>query len=99
MISKALFPEFVDYDYFLDAAIDLTHASVPPAMPSTIRNQLKGTVRAIVSDKILSEVSVETAAGTIASVITTASLKALKLKKGDVVSVLVKATNVSLAKD
>jgi molybdopterin-binding protein len=48
---------------------------------------------------VLSEVSVETAAGVIASVITTASLKALKLKKGDTVSVLVKATSVSLAKD
>jgi molybdopterin-binding protein len=99
MISKELFPEFIDYDYFLDEAIDLTHASASSDMPSTIRNQLKGTVKSIVSDKILSEVNVETAAGVIASVITTASLRALKLKKGDVVSVLVKATNVSLAKD
>jgi molybdopterin-binding protein len=99
MISKALFPEFVDYDYLLGEAIDLTHHSALSIMPSTIRNQLKGTVKSIVSDKILSEVNVETAAGLIASVITTASLRALKLKKGDVVSVLVKATNVSLAKD
>ncbi len=68
-------------------------------MPSTIRNQIKGTVKSIVRDKILSEVNVETAAGMVASVITTTSLKALKLKKGDVVSVLIKATNVSLAKD
>jgi len=99
MISKALFPELVEYDYFLDEAIDLTYVSIQSVMPSTIRNQLKGTVKSIVSDKILSEVNVETAAGVVASVITTASLKALKLKKGDVVSVLVKATNVSLAKD
>jgi molybdopterin-binding protein len=99
MISKALFPEFVDYDYFLDEAIDLTYAPGPSVMPSTIRNQLKGTVKSIVSDKILSEVNVETAAGVVASVVTTASLKALKLKKGDVVSVLVKATNVSIAKN
>jgi molybdopterin-binding protein len=68
-------------------------------MPSTIRNQLKGTVKSIVSDKILSEVNVETKAGVVASVITTSSLKALKIKKGDVVTVLIKATNVSLAKD
>jgi molybdopterin-binding protein len=99
MISRALFPEFVDYDYLLGEAIDLTRDSTPAAMPSTIRNQLRGTVKSIVRDKILSEVNVETAAGVIASVITTASLKALKLKKGDVVSVLVKATNVSLAKE
>src|ERR1700677_5064537 len=99
MFSKALFPELVDYDFFLDEAIDVTYASDRPVMPSTIRNQLKGTVKSIVSDKILSEVNVETAAGVVASVITTASLKALKLKKGDVVSVLVKTTKISLAKD
>ncbi len=67
-------------------------------MPSSIRNQLKGTVKSIVSDKIVSEVIVKTAAGEVASVITTASLKSLKLKKGDEVSILIKATNVSLAK-
>jgi molybdopterin-binding protein len=99
MISKALFPELVDDDYFLDEAIDVTYATRESFMPSTIRNQLKGKVTSIVRDKILSEVNVETAAGVIASIITTTSLKALKLKKGDVVSVLVKATNVSLAKD
>jgi molybdopterin-binding protein len=97
MFSRDLFPELVDY--FLEEAVDLTHSPLQTDMPSTIRNQLKGTVKSIVRDKILSEVNVETAAGVIASVITTASLKALKLKKGDVVSVLVKATSVSLAKD
>ncbi len=97
MFSKDLFPEL--RDYFVDEAIDLSDAPPLAIMPSTIRNQLQGTVKSITSDKILSEVNVETAAGVIASVITTASLKALKLKKGDVVSVLVKATNVSLAKD
>ena len=86
-------------DYFVEEAIDLSSAPTLNPMPSTIRNQLKGTVKSIVRDKILSEVNVETAAGVVASVITTASLKALKLKKGDTVSVLVKATNVSLAKD
>jgi molybdopterin-binding protein len=99
MFSKELFPELDEPDYFLDEAIDLTYASSQSAMASTIRNQLKGTVKSIVTDKILSEVNVETAAGVVASVITTASLKALKLKKGDIVSVLVKATNVSIAKD
>ena len=99
MFSKELFPELVSHENFLDEAIDLTYAEEVSDMPSTIRNQLKGKVKSILSDKVLSEVSVETAAGVIASVITTASLKALKLKKGDTVSVLVKATNVSLAKD
>jgi molybdopterin-binding protein len=99
MFSKELFPELVCQDYFLEEAIDLTYLYGHDLMPSTIRNQLKGKVKSIISDKVLSEVSVETAAGVVASVITTASLKALKLKKGDTVSVLVKATNVSLAKN
>lgn len=97
MFSKELFPELMDH--FLEEAIELTSIHPRALMPSTIRNQLKGTVKSISSDKILSEVLVETSAGVVASVITTASLKALKLKKGDTVSVLVKATNVSLAKE
>ena len=68
-------------------------------MSASIRNQLIETVKSIVSDKVMSEVQVETAARTITSVITTNSVKALKLRKGDEVAVLVKATNVSLAKD
>ncbi len=67
-------------------------------MPASIRNQLVGKIKSITSDKVMSEILVETAAGTIASVITTNSVKTLKLKKGDQVEVLVKATNVSLAK-
>jgi molybdopterin-binding protein len=79
--------------------MDGTYYPPTSTMPSTIRNQLKGTVKSIVSDKVMSEVTVQTAAGLIASVITTSSVKALKLKKGDEVSVLIKATNVSLAKE
>ncbi len=67
-------------------------------MPASIRNQLTGTVKSITSDKVMSEVLVETAAGQVTSVITTTSVKALRLKKGDKVAVLVKATNVSLEK-
>jgi len=61
-------------------------------MPSSTRNQLHGTIKSIVSDKVMSEILVDTAAGTVTSV------KALKLKKGDAVDILVKATSVSLAK-
>ncbi len=67
-------------------------------MPASIRNQLVGKIKSITSDKVMSEILVETAAGTITSVITTNSVKTLKLKKGDAVEILVKATNVSLAK-
>jgi molybdopterin-binding protein len=65
-------------------------------MEQSIRNQLPGTVKSIVSDKVLSEVIVETGIGDVASVITTRSVEEMKLKAGDEVFALVKATNVSL---
>jgi molybdopterin-binding protein len=45
---------------------------------------------------VLSEVIVETSIGDVASVITTHSVEEMKLKTGEEVFVLVKATNVSL---
>jgi molybdate transport system regulatory protein len=65
-------------------------------MEQSIRNELPGTIKSIVSDKVLSEVIVETSIGEIASVITTRSVQEMKLKAGDKVFALVKATNVSL---
>lgn len=62
----------------------------------SIRNQLAGTVREIVRGPVVSEVVVKTAAGTLASVITTRSVRDLKLKKGDRVFVMVKATEASI---
>ena len=65
-------------------------------MEESIRNQLPGTVKSVVSDKVLSEVIVETSIGEIASIITTRSVQKMKLMPGDKVFALVKATNVSL---
>ena len=65
-------------------------------MKESIRNQFQGTIKSIVSDKVLSEVIVETASGEVASVITTRSVEEMKLKIGEEVYALVKATNVSL---
>jgi molybdopterin-binding protein len=65
-------------------------------MEESIRNELPGTVRDIISDKVLSEVVIETAAGEVAAVITTRSLERMGLKVGDPVFALIKATNVSL---
>jgi molybdopterin-binding protein len=55
-------------------------------------------VRSIASDKVLIEVIVETSIGEVASVITTRSVEEMKLKPEDKVFVLIKATNVSLAR-
>jgi molybdopterin-binding protein len=65
-------------------------------MEQSIPNQLPGTIKNIVSSKVLSEVIVETSIGEIASVITTRSVQEGKLKPDDRVFALVKATNVSL---
>ncbi len=64
-------------------------------MEQSIRNRLPGTVKSIVSDKVLSEVIVETSIVAIASVITTRGPRD-ELKADDKVFALVKATNVSL---
>jgi molybdopterin-binding protein len=67
-------------------------------MEQSTRNQLPGTIKNIVSDKVLSEVIVETSIGEVTSVITTRSVEEMKLKPEDKVFVLIKATNVSLAR-
>ena len=59
-------------------------------------NEIPGTVKEIISDKVLSEIIVETRIGEIAAVITTRSVQDMGLRVGDRVAALVKATNVSL---
>jgi molybdopterin-binding protein len=65
----------------------------------SIRNQLEGRIKEIVRGQVVSEVVVQTKAGTLASVITTRSVKGMKLKKGDRVHVMVKATEAWIQKD
>jgi molybdopterin-binding protein len=65
-------------------------------MEQSIRNEIPGTVKEIISDKVLSEIIVETRIGEMAAVITTRSVQDMGLKVGDRVAALVKATNVSL---
>lgn len=64
------------------------------------RNQLQGVVREIKKGKVMASVRVEIpAGGTMGSVFTLDSLDDLKLKKGDKVTVVVKAVNVLLVKE
>ena len=67
-------------------------------MTESIRNRIPGTVKSIVTDKVLSEVIVETAAGEITAAITTQSVEWLGLRVGDKVFALVKATSVSISR-
>ena len=67
-------------------------------MSTSIRNRLPGTIERIVSDKVVSEVVVRTAAGTVTSIITTGSVERMNLKQGDNVFAIIKATEVSIEK-
>lgn len=68
-------------------------------MSISIRNQLRGTITEVITDKVVSEIVVDTAAGEVTSIITSSSVKRLNLKEGDQVFVLVKATEVSIYKE
>jgi molybdopterin-binding protein len=68
-------------------------------MEQSIRNEIPGTVKEIISDKVLSEIIVETAVGEVAAIITTRSVQEMGLKVGDRVAALVKATNVSVRRE
>ena len=68
-------------------------------MSSSIRNRLPGTIEKIVSDKVVSEIVVRTAAGEVTSVITTGSVQRMNLKEGDQVFAIIKATEVSVEKE
>ena len=63
-----------------------------------VRNQFRGVVKEINEGSVVSEVDVETPAGVFTSVITTRSVKNLNLELGSEVIVLIKSTEVALAK-
>ena len=67
-------------------------------MSTSIRNRLPGTIEKIVSDKVVSEVVIRTAAGIVTSIITTGSVERMNLKEGDNVFAVMKATSVSIEK-
>jgi molybdopterin-binding protein len=63
----------------------------------SIRNAIEGKIKKIISDKVMSEIILDTPVGEVVSVITTGSAKALKLRRGSLVVAQFKATNVSLS--
>jgi molybdopterin-binding protein len=68
-------------------------------MSTSVRNRLPGKIEKIVSDKVVSEVVIQTAAGTVTSIITTGSVKRMNLKQGDTVFAIIKAIEVSVEKE
>ena len=68
-------------------------------MSTSIQNRLPGTIEKIVSDKVVSELLIRTAAGNVTSIITTGSVERMSLKEGDTVFAIIKATEVSVEKE
>jgi molybdopterin-binding protein len=68
-------------------------------MNTSVRNRLPGKIEKIVSDKVVSEVVIQTAAGTVTSIITTGSVERMNLKESDTVFAIIKATEVSVEKE
>jgi molybdate transport system regulatory protein len=62
------------------------------------RNRIPGKVVSVTSDRVVSEVIVETAVGKLASIITTFSVQNMQLKEGDDVLVMIKATDAMIEK-
>jgi molybdopterin-binding protein len=68
-------------------------------MSTSIRNRLPGSIEKIISDKVVSEVVIRTAAGIVTSIVTTNSVERMNLKEGDKVFAVVKATSVSVERE
>jgi molybdopterin-binding protein len=67
-------------------------------MALSARNQLQGKITEIILGDVMAHVTVRVGKSLIESVITRKSADALELKKGDNVTVTVKATDVMIAK-
>ena len=68
-------------------------------MQLSARNQLPGTVRSVTLGGVMAEVVVDVAGSEIVSAITRRSAEELGLAEGDSVTVVIKSTEVMLARD
>jgi molybdopterin-binding protein len=68
-------------------------------MTLSARNKLRGRVEEVVLGDVMAHVVVRVGDNLIESVITRRSAEELKLKKGDTVAAVVKATEVMIQKD
>jgi len=68
-------------------------------MELSARNQLKGTVRSVQLGTVMAEVSVDVGGQEVVSAITRSSAERLGVSEGMPITVIIKATEVMLAKD
>ena len=67
-------------------------------MKLSARNQLKGKVKSVKTDGLMAEITVDVGGNELVSTITRASSDNLALKVGDDVTVVIKASEVLVAK-
>ncbi|MBD5656284.1 MAG: TOBE domain-containing protein [Candidatus Eremiobacteraeota bacterium] len=67
-------------------------------MKLSARNQITGTITATILGDVMAEVTVDVDAGAIVAAITRTSAESLDLKPGDNVTVVIKSTEVMIAK-
>lgn len=67
-------------------------------MPLSARNQLKGKVTSVKLGTVMSEIIVDIGGQEIVAAITRGSAETLALKKGNRVTVVIKSTDVMIAK-
>jgi molybdopterin-binding protein len=67
-------------------------------MELSARNQLNGRITGVKSGAVMAEVTVNVEPGAVTAAITDASRERLKLAEGDQVTVIIKATEVMIAK-
>ncbi|HZQ38684.1 MAG TPA: TOBE domain-containing protein [Dehalococcoidia bacterium] len=67
-------------------------------MELSARNQLPGTIKSVKLGEVMAEVIVDVAGHEVVSAITRSSVERLGLQSGDAVTVVIKSTEVMLAK-
>jgi molybdopterin-binding protein len=67
-------------------------------MQLSARNQLKGTVKSVKLGTIMSEVVVDIGGQEVVAAITRGSVESLAVKEGDAIIVVIKATEVMIAR-
>lgn len=67
-------------------------------MALSARNQLRGTVKSVVMGTVMAELVVDVGGQDVVSVITRHAVENLDLKAGDEVNVVIKSTEVMIAK-
>jgi len=68
-------------------------------MSISARNKLKGKVSEIIMGDVMAEITIRVGQNVIYAVITRRSAEELKLKKGDTVVAVIKATEVMVSKE